>query len=188
MPKILQEISSNKSVAFILLAVILFSCSPVKYVPGDKYLLSKVEIEVDNPQINKEEAKSHIRQKENYKILGFLKFHLWLYNLSGKKKNEGWLKRIGEPPEIYDPALVSASEERLKQYLENKGYFRSVVNSESELNEKKKKVKVKYNINTGEQYKIQSVNYHFGDSALQALFFQDSLRTCLLYTSDAADE
>jgi outer membrane protein assembly factor BamA len=177
--KILLKISFFKCIAFLILAVIIFSCSPVKFVPGDKYLLNKAEVEVDNPEINREEAKRHIRQKENYKILGFLKFHLWLYNLSGREKSDTWLKRIGEPPEIYDPALAGASGERLRQYLESKGYFRSVVDSEVKFNDRKRKANIKYIINTGEQYKIRSVNYHFGDSVLQALFFEDSARTIL---------
>lgn len=161
----------------IALAAFLFSCSPVKFVPENRYLLNKVEVEVDNSSVNKEEAKLQIRQKENYKILGFAKFHLWLYNLSSKKKAGSWLKRIGEPPEIFDELLLSASEDRLKQYLGNKGFFRAGVASEVEINEKKQKANVKYKIETGEQYKIRAVNYHIGDSALEVLFFNDSART-----------
>ena len=54
----------------------LYSCSSVKFVPDDNYLLNKVEIEIDNEKLDKESARSYIRQKENYKILGFAKFHL----------------------------------------------------------------------------------------------------------------
>lgn len=163
----------GKIIAFVL-AIFLFSCSPVKFVPQDEYLLNKVDIEVEKSNINKEEAKSHIRQKENYKILGFAKFHLWLYNLSSKKKEEGWLKRIGEPPVVYDEALVLASQERLKQYLGNKGYFRASVDTEVEFKENKQKANVKYKIKTGDQYKIRALNYHISDSALEAHFYKDS--------------
>jgi outer membrane protein assembly factor BamA len=152
----------------------LFSCSPAKFVPENQYLLNKVEVEVENSEINKEEAKMQIRQKENYKILGFVKFHLWLYNLSSKNKPNSWLKKIGEPPEIYDEALVDASLSRLKQYLGNKGFFRANVDSEIDLNEKKQKANVKYKIETGEQYKIREINYHISDSALRSIFFRDS--------------
>ena len=167
----IKYIEKALSIAFI---AFLLSCSPVKYVPRDKYLLNKVEVEVDNPDISKEEAKSYIRQKENYKILGFARFHLWLYNLSSKKKDESWLKRIGEPPEIYNPALVDASEDRLEQYLDNKGYFRGSVNSEVNFREKSRKANLKYIISTGEQYTIKKVNYHVGDSVLRTLLLKDS--------------
>ena len=162
----------------VLITVVFFSaCSPVKFVPEGKYLLNKVDVEIDNPKITKDETKLHIRQKENYKILGFAKFHLWLYNLSPKNKSEGWLKKIGEPPEIFDPALITASENRLKQYLANRGFFRTNVESNVTLREKKQKANVKYNIKTGEQYKIREVNYHVGDSALKTLFFADSVNS-----------
>ena len=172
----------SKGIGYLIIASAL-SCSPLKYVPKDKYLLNKVEIEVDNPDINKEEAKSHIRQKENYKILGFVKFHLWLYNLSSKRKNDNWLKRIGEPPEIYDPALVEASENRLRQYLDSKGYFRAKISPELSLKEKRSKASLVYSIKTGEQYKIKEVNYHFGDSALKSAFYEDSLSLNLSRTA-----
>ena len=165
----------GKLVALAFLAL-FFSCSPVKFVPENQYLLNKVEVEVDNSAISKEENKVQIRQKENYKILGFAKFHLWLYNLSSKNKPGSWLKKIGEPPEIYDEALVGASQDRLKQYLGNKGFFRANIDSEINLNEKKQKANVKYIIETGEQYKIRELNYHVSDSVLQSIFFQDSTR------------
>ncbi len=155
----------------------LFSCSPVKYVPEESYLLNKVDIEVDNSKINKEEAKSYIRQKENYKILGFAKFHLWLYNLSSKDKTDGWLKRIGEPPEIFNEGLAVRSEDQLRQYLNNLGYYNAEVERENEFNEKKQKVDVRYELKTGEIYRIKSIDYHFNDANLQRIFMNDTTQT-----------
>ncbi len=176
----------NKNSYFILflritvvLSVFFPSCSSVKFVPEDKYLLNKVEVEVDNPKVSKDEIKLHIRQKENYKILGFAKFHLWLYNLSPKNKSKGWLKKIGEPPEIYDAGLVKASEDRIEQYLGNRGFFRANVESEVILKEKKQKANVKYHIETGEQYKIRKINYHIGDSTLKKIFFADTTNSII---------
>lgn len=155
----------------------IFSCSPVKYVPENSYLLNKVEVEVDNPRISREETKTYVRQKENYKILGFAKFHLWLYNLSSKKKTDDWLKRIGEPPQIYNEALAVRSEEQLKQYLNNKGYFRGTVDREVFINDKKQKVNVKYSLETGDIYRIRDINYHFNNAELRELFMSDTSQT-----------
>ena len=152
-------------------AVFLFSCSQVKFVPEDKYLISKVGVNIDNPDLSKETAKSYIKEKENYKILGFLKFHLFLYDLSSKKKTEGWLKRIGEPPRIYDEVLSQQSEEQLKQYAHSKGYFRAKVNSEVDFKEKERKAELSYTINTGEQYVIRRINYLISDSTLKQVYF-----------------
>ncbi len=163
--------------AVIVVAVLLFSCSPVKHVPDNRYLLNKVEVNVDNPAVIREEAKIQIRQKENYKILGFAKFHLWMYNLSSKNKPESWLKKIGEPPEVFDESLVDASSERLKQYLGNKGFFRAKIETEISLNENKKKANVNYKITTGEQYIIRNINYHIDDPVLKTIFINDSAQT-----------
>jgi outer membrane protein assembly factor BamA len=155
----------------------LFSCSPVKFVPEDKYLISKVQVEIDNQKINKESAKSLIKQKENYKILGFLKFHLLLYNLSSKKKTDDWLKRIGEPPQIYDEDLTAKSEEQLKQFANSKGYFRASVSSNITVKENKRKVIVNYKLTSGEQYLIKRINYQIKDSLLQSIYFASSVKS-----------
>ena len=168
-----------RKLALFVFGILLFSCSPVKHVPENRYLLNKVDVDVDNPDISREEAKMQIRQKENYKILGFAKFHLWMYNLSSKNKPGSWLKRIGEPPEVFDESLIDASSERLKQYLGNKGFFRAKIDAEVSVNEKKRKADVSYKINTGEQYKIQKINYHIDDPALEAIFFRDSIGSFL---------
>ncbi len=160
----------------LLLTVFLFSCSQVKFVPKDKYLINKVEVNIDNPNLDKEVAKSYIRQKENYKILGFLKFHLFLYNLSSKKKTDDWLKRIGEAPQIYDQTLSNRSEEQLKQYANSKGFYRASVESSMDVNEKKQKAIIKYTLNSGERYTIRKLSYNIKDTAFQRLYFSSSLK------------
>lgn len=157
--------------------IFFYSCSPVRFVPEDKYLISNVRVEVDNQNINKETAKSLIKQKENYKILGFLKFHLLLYNLSSKKKTEDWLKRIGEPPQVYDEDLSKRDEDQLMQYAYSKGYFRASVNSSVTLKEKKRKVILNYKLTAGDQYVIKRINYQIKDSLLESLYFNSSINS-----------
>ncbi len=163
----------------LAIAVIMFSCSPVKFVPEDKYLISKVEIEVDNQDIIKENAKSLVKQKENYKILGFLKFHLWLYNLSSKKKTDDWLKRIGEPPQVYDDDLTKRDEDQIRQYAHSKGYFRAAVTSDAVKKEKKRKIQIYYKLTSGEQYTIKRINYQIKDRLLDSLYFNSELKTAI---------
>ena len=165
-----RKIGFLKIVA-IVLTMQLFSCSPVKFVPKDEYLINNVDVEIDNSDVDKSEAKTFLRQKENYKILGFLKFHLMMYNLSSKKKTDDWLKRIGEPPQIYNKIMSERSEEQLHQYMNNKGFFQAEVNSEIEIDTLKQKVNIKYNIISGERYIISDIHYHIEDAALDSLFF-----------------
>ncbi len=160
----------------LLLTVIFFvSCSQTKFVPEEKYLLNKVELEVDQQNIDKEEAKSFVRQKENYKILGFIKFYLLLYNLSSKKKTDDWLKRIGEPPQIYDEVLTERSNDQLKQYMDNKGYYQAKVSDKVEFNDRKKKANLKFEIESGDRYTIRNVRYHFSIPELRPIFMNDSV-------------
>lgn len=160
----------------LLLTVIFFvSCSQTKFVPEEKYLLNKVELEVDQQNIDKEEAKSFVRQKENYKILGFIKFYLLLYNLSSKKKTDDWLKRIGEPPQIYDEVLTERSNDQLKQYMDNKGYYQAKVSDKVEFNDRKKKANLKFEIESGDRYTIRNVRYHFSIPELRSIFMNDSI-------------
>lgn len=159
------------NVAAIVFVVFFFSCSQVKFVPENNYLINKVEVEIDNAEVDKKEAKTFVRQKENYKILGFARFHLMLYNLSSKKKSEDWLKRIGEPPQIYNEVLSERSESQIVQYMNNKGYFQASVDGEIIMDEKKRRANIKYKVKSGDRYIISSINYHIEDAALQSLFF-----------------
>jgi len=115
-----KHIFSNISI--ILIGLVLFGgCSSTKFVPDDKYLLSNNVVHINQSEINREELNMQVVQKENLRILGFFKFHLLVYNLSGKNKEKGVFKRIGEAPVIYDDNLRLKSAKQLKQYLITKG-------------------------------------------------------------------
>ncbi|NQU52834.1 MAG: BamA/TamA family outer membrane protein, partial [Bacteroidetes bacterium] len=178
---LIRKIIVGRIVVFNIVAIFiiafLISCSQVKFVPEDKYLIKNIEVEIDNSDLDKEEAGTYIRQKGNYKILGFVKFHLLMYNLSSKDKTEGWLKRIGEPPQLYDEVLSNRSEEQLKQYVNNKGYFRSRITSEVKVDKKKRKADIKYRVETGEQYLIRDIKYHIKDTALESLFLKSPVKS-----------
>lgn len=159
----------------LFITVVFFSCSSTRFVPEDKYLLNDTDIEIDNKSINKEELQAQIRQKENLKILGFLKFHLGLYNLSSKKKEEGWFKRIGEAPVIYDDYMTERSKDQLKIYLKNKGYYDAKVVPVVKTKEKKQKVNVTYEIETGTPYQIRNYSYDILDKNIAPLILQDTV-------------
>ncbi len=175
---ILGNIVRQSKFVFIIALLwsgVFISCSPVKFVPDNKYLISKVQVGVNNEKINKENAKALIKQKENYKILGFFKFHLFVYNLSSKNKQDDWLKRIGEAPQVYDEALAEKSEEQLIQYAQSKGFFTANVERTNKIKQKKKKIELVYTLNPGEQYIIQNINYLIKDTFLQRLYFESRL-------------
>lgn len=146
--------------------------------------MSDIDIKIDNKQVDKEELASYLRQKENLKILGFIKFHLWLYNISNKDKEESLLRNIGEPPVIYDPGLHLKSKEQINQYLYNKGYYQAKLTDEVEF--KKKRAFIKFNIETGEPYKIRNIKHSISDPDLKG-YIKENLHESLIKEGEILD-
>ncbi|WP_251622966.1 BamA/TamA family outer membrane protein [Odoribacter lunatus] len=149
-----------KVLLFVLGVVALYSCSPVKYVPENDYLLDKVTVETDMKELNKADIKKNIRQRPNTRILGVARFHLGLYNLSGRngeKKFNKWLRNIGEAPVIYNDFLTERSKVQIEQYLHNKGYYEAKVRDTVTF--KKKKAAVSYFVTPGRPMTVAEFDY-----------------------------
>jgi len=157
----------------VLIAFLAGACSTLKYVPENEYILNDVKIKVDQPDIEKDKLYLFVRQRENTRILGFLKFHLWLYNLSKPGGKENWLKRTGEPPQVYNPFLADQSAEQLLTYLHNKGFYDAKVEVNSRLRDHSRKIDLKFLIQAGPQFKIDQVNYQIEDTVIRNLFRQE---------------
>lgn len=162
---------SDLFAAVLLFLLVMASCTGTRYVPDGEYLLNKVDVETGNKDINREELMSYVRQRGNTRILGFFKFHMWLYNLSSPDKPDSWLKRTGEAPQIYDEGLAIQSREQIRQYLYNKGYYNATVEFEPDiLRKNSKKRNLHFKIKTGDAWLVDDVKYEIGDSAMQRLF------------------
>lgn len=79
---------------------------------------------------------------------------------------------------VYDPDLVDASVENIRNHLDYIGWYNSGV--ESEVSVKKRKVTVTYRITPGDRYTLSTVSYDLppGD-AFAADFYADTLRSPL---------
>lgn len=146
----MEKYISYKILSVLCLFFFLSACSPTRYVGKEEYLLNRVKVKVNEKGINTSELKKTIRQRPNTRILGVSRFHLGLYNLSGrneKKRLNQWLRSIGEAPVIYSPFLTERSIMQLQLYLNNKGYYRAVVTDSVWF--KKKKAYVEYQIQPG---------------------------------------
>ncbi|MGD9929546.1 MAG: BamA/TamA family outer membrane protein [Mangrovibacterium sp.] len=170
------NISSYRLPVLLVALSLLAACSSTRYVPEGKYLLNDVDIKVDHRSINKEELKGQVRQKENLKILGFFKFHLALYNLSSKKKDNNWFKRIGEAPVIYQDFQTVRSKEQLGIYLKNKGFYDGVITDTVIQHARKPKVNLVFNVKAGEPYRIRKYEYQIEDEKLAPLIMADTAR------------
>lgn len=170
--------------------LVLVSCSPTRYVGKDEYLLNKVKVKVEDKAINIPELKKTIRQRPNTRILGVARFHLGLYNLSGKnekKRLNKWLRSIGEAPVIYSPFLTDRSITQLKLCLNNKGYYKAEVTDSVSF--KKKKANVLYRVDPGPLTRVKEFTFREdssfragglpGNSPLVRLVLQDTAHTLL---------
>lgn len=141
---------------FVSVMLLLMGCSSTKYVPADKELLRKVKIKTDVPAVSSNELKSYLHQAPNNYFLGFWRMQLDFYNASGPDSTKWinrWLRRIGEPPVIYDPIKAEYSREEIEKVMFNKGY----INAEVSLKEtiKNRQVNLLYNIKGNEPYRLR---------------------------------
>lgn len=146
----------------LLFAATLFlcACTSTRYVGKDEYLLNRVNVRVEDNPINTSDLKKAIRQRPNTRILGVFRFHLGLYNMSGrdeKKRINKWLRSIGEAPVIYSPFLTDRSINQLQLYLENKGFYGAKVRDSIWF--KKKKAYVEYYISPGEVTRVRDYTF-----------------------------
>ena len=164
--------------SFFFLLLLVSACSSTKHVPQGEYLLDNVHIKIEgDKKITSAELINYLRQQPNNKVLGCMKIQLATYNLSGNDTTKWfnrWMRKLGQPPVIYDSTLTAMSERQLAQALINRGYNDVSVTSLTEFKEKKKKADVTFNIKTGVQHYISSVTYELQDSLLGNVIMNDS--------------
>ena len=175
-----------RKLCFMACILLLASCNSTRFVPEGKYLLNRISVRSDNKNLKHDELKIHVRQKENLRILGVLKFHLGVYNLSSGKKENDWLKRVGEAPVLYDEFQTQKSKDQLQIFLKNKGYYNAVVKDSLVINQAKKKLNLIFNIKAGKPYRIRNYTYYIKDKSLQDAILKDSVNQ-LLKSNDIFD-
>jgi len=180
MPFFLQhKFYSLRKLSFMACIILLASCNSTRFVPEGKYLLNKISVKADDKNLKREELKLHIRQKENLRILGVLKFHLGVYNLSSGKKGNDWLKRVGEAPVLYDEFQAQKSKDQLQIFLKNKGYYNAVVKDTLLTNQSKKKLNLIFDIKAGQPYRVRNYSYFIKDKSLKEILLKDSVNQLL---------
>jgi outer membrane protein assembly factor BamA len=117
----------------------------------------------------------YIRQRPNRKDM--FKFHLGLYNMSGKDSSK-WinrkLKSWGEPPVIFDSTLIEPSINSIKTYMRNIGLYHATITDTVTF--KRKKATVIYSIREGASYTIQNIEYDIPDLAIKQIALSDTSR------------
>lgn len=160
---------------------LLASCSSSRYVPEGSYLLDKINLEIDDSthQLREQELINYVRQQPNHRVLWGTKLQLGIYNMSGRDTTKWWnrwIRKMGQPPVVYDSALTSASVRQLRKALENKGYLEAEVEADTIVNQKKRKMQVIYRLNPGKPHVVRSIHYVFPGDSLRKIIMADSNR------------
>ena len=131
---------------FVLLAALLLvlaSCSTTKYVPDGAYLLDEVRIETDNKEVKPSDLSLYLRQTPNSKWFSLVKMQLYIYNLSGRDSTIWYnriLRKMGDPPVIYNAQDAERSREEITKAVQNMGYMGASVACVPQLKDKKLKM------------------------------------------------
>lgn len=153
-----------KHTAFLILIVLLASCSATKKVPDGDALYLGASVKFDSSGLKAKERKalrsdleSLTRPRPNKRILG-IPFKLLFNNVS-------WLSKKGEPPVLLSDVNTTYNQKVLQSNLENRGFFAANVRWDTTV--KKKKAKAIYTVTPGPQYLINSVSFPDDTSILQ---------------------
>jgi outer membrane protein assembly factor BamA len=171
---------------FILASVILFlsSCGGLKHLPEGRYLLVKNTVKIDHPGL-REQVTGIIKQKPNRKMLGLVRFHMGVYQIGERGKDNkfnNWLMNtVGEPPTLLDTNLSNRSSAQIEMLMENNGFFNAIVTDTTVITGKK--AHVIYQVKSGEPYTIRNFYYTIQDSAIASLVYSDTSK-CKIHRGD----
>lgn len=162
--------------------MLVAACSVTKYVPDDDLLLSSVQVisHVDNQNASK--AKLYLKQTPNAKWFNLARVPLRIYSSSGSDSAK-WvnkvLRKIGEPPVIYDISLAEQTRNNIAQMLQNEGYLHATV--DYECNEvKRKQAELLFYLHERERYYINSIKLESEDDAIVSLIERNGSESLLV--------
>ena len=180
----------TKYIKYLIVLSLFFAlgCSNTKYLPEGDFLYTGSSVKVKDSVIKKKErkaleneAKDLLVPKPNKQILG-LRPKLLVYNWVGQpKKDKGiryWLRtKVGEAPVLFSKVDLDYNASILRNFMENKGYFKTRVSADSTA--KNKRATAEYTILAKRQYKIKSVQFPVDSSDLGKSIARTSRRTLL---------
>ncbi len=172
------------NISFLLVVILtLFGCSASKFIPEGQYLLDDVGIKSDTKAVRANQLEPYIRQKGNSKWFSVLKVPLGTYALAGRDTTK-WINRKlkdwGENPVLMDTLQADLTCNDIGNVLHGMGYVKAFVDYDIQF-EKKKKVRVLYNLHTGPLYYINTIKYDIQDKKIAALLERHNVPKTKLY-------
>ncbi|MBR4644715.1 MAG: BamA/TamA family outer membrane protein [Bacteroidaceae bacterium] len=151
-----------------LLACFSFvGCSVNRFIPEDEYMLNQVSIHSDKKELKTAPLMGYVGQHPNNKWFSLVKVPLYIYSLSGRdstKRINRFIRRLGEPPVIYDSTLSQKTRLNIQNAVQNMGYL----NAEVELLKisEGNRIGVQYYIKPHQRYRVRQFQQEIRDTAI----------------------
>ena len=162
----------------IALAVIslfaVISCSTTKLLPDGTYRLVSNKVTFEGEKLSPAEVTSYIRQQPNKGLVFGWSPALAIYNWSngsGEGINRFW-EAMGSAPVVFDPTQVQSSCDNITAHLATIGYYGSKVRGE--IDYKGRLARVRYVVQPGKRYPIDTIIFDVPNSDFGAAFKADS--------------
>ena len=166
-----RKMMALKMLSVLVCVNMLVACNTTKFVPEGKYLLNDVKVRVeDTKAVTSSELMKYVQQKQNTEILGFWKLQLDIYNTASADTTKWTSKnarKIGEAPVVFDAELADASCTQLQRAMNNKGYFRTQVDTTMAV--KDRKVNLVYHVTADKPYMIRKYSVNLPQSDLKLI-------------------
>lgn len=162
-----------RSSAFGLI-LFLVACSSTSRLQENQYLLVDNKVKIENPvkEVSSGDLLGLVQQKPNTKFIGLFPLKLWWNSI---------FKKSGEKPVVLDVSLVEESKDQMGRYLNNMGFYNSVI-THSVKYKKKKAKRVTYDVKLAVPYRIRQINYTIKDDSIVKVV-DNHFRTSFLKTS-----
>lgn len=174
---------------FVVLSLFfVFGCSNTKYLPEGELLYTGGSVKVKDSVIKKKDRKALekeleglLRPKPNKQLLG-LRPKLWFYNIAGEPKKEKgfryWLRtKVGEEPVLFSKVDLDYNASVLRNFAENKGYFKTRVSADSTV--RNKRATAEYIVVPKKRYIIKSVTFPDDSLPMSRIIGRSSRRSLL---------
>lgn len=151
----------------LLVCVFFTGCSVNRFIPEDEHMLNQVSIRSDKKDLKTAPLMGYVSQHPNNKWFSLVKVPLYIYSLSGRdstKRINRFVRRLGDPPVIYDSVLSRRTQINIQNAVKNMGYL----NAEVDLLEVKKnnRISVRYYVQPHQRYKVIRISKDIQDTAI----------------------
>lgn len=160
--------------------MLFIGCSSHRILEDNELLLSNVKIESSDKQISAGSIQGAINQKPNSKWFGIAKVPLGIYSMAGKKDSNfvcNLLRKIGEPPVIYDAKTTENTIKVLQNHLVSKGFRQGWVSYDT--TQTRHKVKLTYHLHCGPRSYIRNITTNIQSKRIEEVLQREKASSVL---------